>query len=328
MQDFGAFRRIDAIERIVARHYARRLLHTKRDLEHAEIDFTQGAFGNDAVTAFAGSFGIVAKQVLIGAERACLFQSLCVIACHDACQQRILGEIFRMPPAKDVAMNVHRRTEVDGNPVLLGFLADHTPDLTGQFFIEACGDRATRGEADVRLYDIQTGVAVGYAKRRQSVLSHLRRSARSPFAPRHIPIRTGADVQLAEFAYAEPRDESIQQSGILFQFREGDPFLSFSADRYRCKDFSLGGNGNPFCKRHDARIRVHRRIGLAHAMKVLYRTCDGRNGFQCFRFRYRERSDLLYVCKTVAEPKGISARFKNVRTAVFVVRGKAHGVRR
>ena len=104
LQQFGVFRWIQAVHGVVAGHHSAGLVDSESDLKGPEIQLPQRPLGYHAVAALAAEVGVVAEEMLIAAAHAVFLQSLAVPARHNAAEQRILGEILRVPPVEDGAV--------------------------------------------------------------------------------------------------------------------------------------------------------------------------------------------------------------------------------
>ena len=113
----------DAVDLVVGAHDGGGLRLFDDVLERLEIQLPHGLFRGDGVAHEAVVLAVVQREVLERHAHALRLDALHLGGAHDACKQRVLAEILKVPPAERIALDVHTGAQqhVDAVvPALLG----------------------------------------------------------------------------------------------------------------------------------------------------------------------------------------------------------------
>ena len=154
-----------AVDDVVAGHDAPDVVFLHDNLKGLQVDFADGALGGPGIGLGAVGLLVVQGQVLGRGGHAVALHAPHQRPGQVACEQRVLGEVFKVPAAQRIAVNVDGGGQPGADAVFLDFLAGGTAHGFGESRVPGAGQQAGAGEgrgryAHLRL-DAQARGAVG-----------------------------------------------------------------------------------------------------------------------------------------------------------------------
>ena len=120
--------------------------------ESPQIDFPKRPLGENAVRMHPVILPVVAGKVLDGCPATREFLYPARHGCrHDSAQQRVLGIVFKVSPAKRIPVNIHARCQPECHPEVDHFRPDGLPAPPHQFRIPGLRQHGPHGQCRTEL---------------------------------------------------------------------------------------------------------------------------------------------------------------------------------
>ena len=168
---------IDAVDPVVAGHDGHGLSSLHRDLEALEIELPQCPLAETGVVSIAVGLLVVAGKVLGTGAAATGLDPPHHRCRHDPRDQWILGEIFKIPPAEGISMEVHPRRQEHIHPQRLHLLCHQGVECLHGRGVKGTPLRRAAGQQRRRAVEADSGRAIAGNNRRQSTAAQRRRDA-------------------------------------------------------------------------------------------------------------------------------------------------------
>ena len=229
-----------AVDLVVCAHDRPRLGLFDGYFKRGEIDFAQRAFVHNRIDLHAARFLIVARKMLERGAHALFLHAVDKGRAHLSCEQRVLGEIFKIASAQGRALDIDAGAEHHAHALRKGLLRDRAAHFMQQLRVPGAGGRGSRWEAGggFAAVDAEIVLAAGLlAQAVRAVADHNLRDV-EVFKPLQMPeILAGAKACL--FLQRHLADQILMFHLSLL------PFLYCPKIRKRAAIRSSGGSSVP-----------------------------------------------------------------------------------